>query len=98
MRLFEHHPDLSITSYTFHDAFYWGPEPLLRRDIAQRIAQKGGITQGTTYQSRFNDLQKFIADAEAAGKIPFIKEHLYYGHCDSIVRSLSHQDRQPVGK
>lgn len=78
MRLFENHPDLSITSYTFHDAFYWGPEPLLRRDIAQRIAQRGGITPGATYQSRFDRLQKIIADAEAAGKIPFIKEHLYY--------------------
>jgi hypothetical protein len=31
-----------------------------------------------TYQNSFNRLQKFIADAEAAGKIPFIKEHMHY--------------------
>ncbi|KIM77505.1 hypothetical protein PILCRDRAFT_825279 [Piloderma croceum F 1598] len=72
-RLFENHPDLSITDYTFFDAFLYGPEALSRRNIAQR-----GITPDATYQSCFNKLQKFIADAEAAGKIPFIKEHVYF--------------------
>ena len=73
MRLFENHPDLSITGYTFLEAFYYGPEALSRRNVGQR-----GITPDATYQSRFNKLQKFIADAEAAGKIPFIKEHVYF--------------------
>jgi len=38
----------------------------------------GGMTPDTTYQNGFNQLQKFIVEAEAAGKIPFIKEHLYF--------------------
>jgi hypothetical protein len=76
MRLFECHPDLSITSYTFKDAFYCGPEPLLCRCSLPRNPQSSA--PDATYQSRFNQLQQFIADAEAAGKIPFIKEHLYF--------------------
>jgi hypothetical protein len=71
MRLFESHPDLSVTSYTFYEAFFSGPEHLSRKS-------PGGQNEEATYQNRFNRLQKFIADAEAAGKIPFIKEHLYF--------------------
>ena len=78
MRLFENHPDLSVTSYTFQDAFCSGPEPLSRRNNAPFIAKKGGKKPDATYQNSFNRLQKFIADAEAVGKIPFIKEHLTY--------------------
>jgi hypothetical protein len=71
MRLFESHPDLSVISYTFYDAFFFGPEHLSRM-------RPGSQNEEATYQSRFNQLQKFIADAEAAGKIPFIKEHLNF--------------------
>jgi hypothetical protein len=77
MRLFESHPDLSVTSYTFHEALYWGPESLLCRHSPQ-IAQRSGLAPDATYQKCFNQRRKFIADAEAAGKIPFIKGHLYY--------------------
>jgi hypothetical protein len=75
IRLFESHPDLSIVSYPFQDAFFWGPD--------RTICSQGPLsTQRTipdaTYQNRFNQLQQFVVNAEAAGKIPFIKEHIYY--------------------
>jgi hypothetical protein len=78
MRLFESHPDLSVTKYIFNDTFYCSPESLLRRHSSQRIFQRDGLSQNATYQSCFDKLQNFIADAEAAGKVPFIKEHLFY--------------------
>jgi hypothetical protein len=78
MRLFENHPDLSITDYTFFQAYTSGPECLSPGRSLQTLAQSGRLTPDATYQNGFNQLQKFIADAEAAGKIPFIKEHLLF--------------------
>lgn len=76
MRLFESHPDLSITSYPFQDAFFWGPDhPIC--SPGPRILTPRTIPDAT-YQNRFNQLQEFLANAEAAGKIPFIKEHTYF--------------------
>jgi hypothetical protein len=78
MRLFENHPDLNITDYTFLNAYYWGPECLSPEHSLQTLTQSGSIIPDATYQNGFNQLQKSIADAEAAGKIPFIKEHLVF--------------------
>ena len=78
MRLFESHPDLSVTKYIFNDTFYCGSKSLLCRHSSQRIFQRDGLSQNATYQSCFDKLQNFIADAEAAGKVLFIKEHLFY--------------------
>src|ERR1700729_3691017 len=89
IRLFENNPDLSIASYSFQDAFLLGPESLMGSYSAQRISQRGRLTPDATYQNGFNKLQKFIADAEAAGKIPFIKEHLYWITDPQIVAANS---------
>lgn len=37
---------------------------------------KGGIMYNETFQNCFDKLQKAIANAEAAGKIPFVKKHI----------------------
>jgi hypothetical protein len=88
MRLFESHPDLSVTGYTFYDAFFWGPERLDCRSSSQMSAElvrRGGVNPSATYQNGFNRLQTFIADAEAAGKIPFIKEHIFFINDPEVV-------------
>jgi len=71
MRLFESHPDLSITSYIFQDAFLWGPDHPIQGPQSRTIPD-------ATYQNRFNQLQQFLVNTEAAGKIPFIKDHIHY--------------------
>ena len=76
MRLFENHPDLSIVSYTFQDAFFWGPDHPICSPGPRILAQR--TIPDASYQNRFNQLQQFIANAEAEGKIPIMKEHIYY--------------------
>ncbi|KAG7098368.1 hypothetical protein E1B28_000326 [Marasmius oreades] len=82
VRLLESHPALGLKTYAFLDAYMFGPERLRTRiasgNMAAFMDKMKEKHANTTFQSRFDGLERAIADIEAQGKTVVIKEHSYH--------------------
>lgn len=80
IRLLESHPALGIKSYPYLFAFMIGPEGPSRRtkDVKAPFIEKMRQEYSkATFQYQFEDMERSIAEIEAQGKIPVVKEHAY---------------------
>ncbi|KAF5371141.1 hypothetical protein D9758_004113 [Tetrapyrgos nigripes] len=76
-RLWHNHPDVLEKQYPLMEPWVYGPE---RQEIRERILPPGKMEQHVkdTFQAGFDGLQELIAVAEAEGKLPIVKEHVYH--------------------
>ncbi|EPS44602.1 hypothetical protein H072_1415 [Dactylellina haptotyla CBS 200.50] len=81
VRLISQHPQLTIKTYAFDEAFMWGPERLVCRQTPQLAAARDSQSEenkAATYQMGFDNTMDFINETQAKGKTPVLKDHTYF--------------------
>ncbi|KAK6532036.1 hypothetical protein TWF694_003199 [Orbilia ellipsospora] len=81
LKLLSQHPQLYFKTYTFAESFFHGPEKLDRRVIqGEKTTAKDHpeteIRKPVSYQAAFDELNEFIIETRAKGKVPAIKDHI----------------------
>ncbi|KAJ8094054.1 hypothetical protein PM082_009944 [Marasmius tenuissimus] len=82
-RIIETHPSVAVKTYPFINAFRFGPEKMITRGTPQldkfyKDFNTDEVFKDVTFQYSIDELERAIAEVEAQGKIPVLKEHSYH--------------------
>jgi len=96
-KLFSEHPDIEPIMYPFLFVFFGGTDAqatMTKEQEEKAVSQKYGEgLKYKDYQACLDKLEQDIADAEAQGKIPMVKEHACFMTQAVIVKDLLERPR-----
>lgn len=98
-KLFSEHPDLNQYPYPFQFSRLCGPDAQTQVPIQKVIDLCGSETNALSYQAALDKVQINIADSEAKGKIPCVKEHcIYIANYEQVKETLGNRYRETTQK
>lgn len=82
LKLYSEHPDLQQYTYPFLFPHFSGPDAQVVKDkpapLTEAEKNELELMKHATYQNQLDEMEYEVAKAEAAGKIPLVKEHCCY--------------------